>query len=248
LSLLNLPDTLKEFGSPRNYFEGKYLGERFVQEVKNARKQCAARNVTESVLRKLHEGKALESVVASQSKSLKSYRMTEVRNPKKKKLTGNVRIYRNRELALFSFHSKKPISLIVTAAGEYGFLFYKNGSNRGEINFLKLQRGEEQPIHNGMRYWDWTITDTVLQFDDWEVRDFAVLLPKAGMLGGGEEGYTVVTKEWSPAMLEDYEYSSVGIETKHEIQEREPIMNYVNGRWEVLGWDERPNGESQGII
>ena len=71
LSLLNLPDTLREFGSPRNYFEGKYMGERFVQEVKNARKQCAARNVPESVLRKLHEGKALESVVASQSSCLK---------------------------------------------------------------------------------------------------------------------------------------------------------------------------------
>jgi hypothetical protein len=35
LSLLNLPDLIKKYGSPRNYFEGKYLGERYVQEVKD---------------------------------------------------------------------------------------------------------------------------------------------------------------------------------------------------------------------
>ena len=36
LCLLNLPKTVEEFGPARNYFEGKYLGERYVQEVKTA--------------------------------------------------------------------------------------------------------------------------------------------------------------------------------------------------------------------
>ena len=170
------------------------------------------------------------------------------KNPKKKQLTGNVRIYPNKDQALLSFHSKKPISVLETTIGDYGLLFYKNGSNHGEINFLKIQREKEQSIHHGMRYWTWTLTDTLLEFDDWEVRDFAVLLPKAGTLGGGEEGYTVITKEWSPAMLEDYEYSSVGIETKTEQYERQPIMSHVNGKWEVVGWEERPLGELQGSI
>ena len=40
-------------------------------------------------------------------------------------------------------------------------------------------------------------------------------LPK---IAGGEQGeYTMVTKEWSPAMLEHYEYSNVGIDTKPKV-------------------------------
>jgi hypothetical protein len=41
LCLLNLPDAIRKFGSPRNYFEGKYLGERYVQDVKNACLRCS---------------------------------------------------------------------------------------------------------------------------------------------------------------------------------------------------------------
>ena len=61
-----------EFGSPRNYFEGKYLGERYVQEVKNIHKQCPATNVCGNLLKKLHQGKALELVVCNVS-DLKTY-------------------------------------------------------------------------------------------------------------------------------------------------------------------------------
>jgi hypothetical protein len=245
LSLLNLPDILREFGTPRNYFEGKYLGERYVQEVKNVRKQCASVNVTESVLRKLHEGKALESVIASQSSRVKSYRMTEVRNEKKKQLTGNIRIYPSAEKALLAFHSKKPISVLQEDGGGFGILFYKNGSNRGEINFWKLERFEEvNSVHHGMRYWKWQLTDTILAFHDWEVKDFAVLLPKIGRVGEKGE-YTMVTKEWSPAMLEHYDYSSVGIEEKKP--DRVPVMRYSGGQWVVDGWDEG-RGTNGGII
>ena len=64
--LLNLPETVREFGSPRNYFEGKYLGERYVQEVKNVRKQCPASNVCGNLLKKIaSKGKALESVAST---------------------------------------------------------------------------------------------------------------------------------------------------------------------------------------
>ena len=247
MSLLNLPDVLREFGSLRNYFEGKYLGERFVQEVKNARRQCGARNVPECVLRKLHEGKALETVVANQSTSLKSYQMAETGDPKKKQLTGNVRIYRTVNEAMLSFYSKKPISVLQTTSGDFGLLYYTNGSNRGKIDFLRIRRCEEGiSVHNGMRYWKWELTKEVLGFEEWEVRDFAVLLPKAGKLTG-EDGYTMVSKEWSPAMLDHYEYSCVGMETK-EAKKRHPIMSYVNDKWEIIGWEERPVGELEGAI
>ena len=64
-------------------------------------------------------------------------------------------------------------------------------------------------VHHEMRYWKWETTEEVISFDHWVARDFVVLLPKIGMEFAGE--YTMVSKEWSPAMLEHYEYSKVGI-------------------------------------
>jgi hypothetical protein len=66
LCLLNLSDTVREFGSLRNYFEGKNLGERFVQEVKDARQHCSHQNVKTNLLKKLLQGKALEAMVSTQ--------------------------------------------------------------------------------------------------------------------------------------------------------------------------------------
>jgi hypothetical protein len=57
-------------------------------------------------------------------------------------------------------------------------------------------------IHNGMRYWKWELTDIFISFHGWEENDFIVQLPKIGENLFGE--YTMVTKEWSPAMLEHY--------------------------------------------
>jgi hypothetical protein len=78
LCLLNLPDTIQKFGSPRNYFEGKYLGERYVQEVKNCRSRCGNKDLMVNLLRKLHQGKALEAMTTTQSPNIKTYRSTEV--------------------------------------------------------------------------------------------------------------------------------------------------------------------------
>jgi hypothetical protein len=68
--LLNLSDTVREFGSLHNYFEGKYLGERFVQEVKDAHQHCLHQNVTTNLLKKLHQGKALEAMASPQSEKV----------------------------------------------------------------------------------------------------------------------------------------------------------------------------------
>jgi hypothetical protein len=67
LCLLNLPDMIHKFGSPRNYFEGKHLRERYVQEVKNARLCCPPKNLCENILRRLHQVKALHEMISSHS-------------------------------------------------------------------------------------------------------------------------------------------------------------------------------------
>jgi hypothetical protein len=100
---------VREFGSLHNYFEGKYLGERFVQEVKDARQ-----HVTTNLLKKLHQGKELEAMTSTQSEKVNVYKPTQQFNTKKESLKGNVRVYCDRQQANLSFHSQKSISALKT--------------------------------------------------------------------------------------------------------------------------------------
>ena len=210
-----------EFGSVRNYFEGKYLGDRYVQEVKNAQLCCPSTNITGTLLQRLHKGKAIENLVDTQSDAVKSFRATDASNnkdPKRQSLRGMVRVYKGREMAVREFNAYKPISVLQSTEG-FGMLFYNRGCNRGEIQYLKIIHFEEvKSIHDGLRYGQWELSDTVLGFDQWEVKDFVVLLPKID----GEKDkrktseYTMATWDHSSAMLEHYDYSSVGIRSKNE--------------------------------
>ena len=141
MSLLNLPETLREFGSPRNYFEGKYLGERFVQEVKNVRKQCLSVNVCGNLLKKLHQGKSLESVAASVP-DLKTYRLTAQTkiDEKKRLLAGNVHVYKDKYEAIREFYKNTPVSILGIDEDKFGILFYEGGCNRGCVKYLELRK------------------------------------------------------------------------------------------------------------
>jgi hypothetical protein len=130
LCLLNLSQTVREFGSLRNYFEGKYLGERFVQEVKDARQHCLHQNVTKNLFKKLHQGKALEGMARTQSGQVNVYKPTGQFNTKKESLKGNVRVYSDKSQVTLSFHSRKPLSGLATTDGFFGILFYENGSKQ----------------------------------------------------------------------------------------------------------------------
>jgi hypothetical protein len=113
---------VREFGSLRNYSEGKYLGERFVQEVKDARQHCSHQNVTTNLLKKLHQGKALEAMASTQSAMFTNQQ--DDLTPKKS-LKGNVRVYHDHQQANLSFHSsQKPLSALETTKGvlEYCFM------------------------------------------------------------------------------------------------------------------------------
>jgi hypothetical protein len=55
-----------------------------------------------------------------------------------------------------------------------------------------------------------------MELGECDIEDFVVLLQKEA----GEEGeYTIVTKEWLPAMLGHYDYLSIGIDTKPKMEE-----------------------------
>jgi hypothetical protein len=154
LCLLNLSDTVREFGSLCNYFEGKYLGELFVQEVKDARQHCLHQNVTTNLLKKLHQGKALEAMASNQSAKVNVYKPTGRFNTKKASLKENICVYCDRQQANLSFHSQKSISALETTKGVFGVLFYENGSNRWQIKMMQLERHNNTvTVGNGLRYW-----------------------------------------------------------------------------------------------
>lgn len=218
MSLLNLPEIIREFGSPRIYYEGKYLGEKYVQNIKNARARCPPRNVTGTLLLKLHEAKALESMIETQSSVLKTFQSTGVAgNSTNGKLKGNVRVYKSKDDAKFAFWSKRPVSGL-KIGGEFGILYYENGANKGTISMLQIAKvlfGGES-IENGLRYWTWRIMESVNFVNGSTVQDFVVWLPK--FHGGLVGEFTMVTKEWSPAMLEHYKFSGSGVDTVDEVK------------------------------
>jgi hypothetical protein len=95
----------------------------------------------------------------SQSKVLKSFRSTEITNIKRREINGNVRIYSNKEIAVSALQTGKPVSGI-RSQDDYGLLYYVNGSNRGDIAFLKLVQVQENLIiHHGLKYWSWNYDD-----------------------------------------------------------------------------------------
>ena len=104
----------------------------------------------------------------------------------------------------------------------FGLLYYKNGSNKGQVEFMGIELRAPESIFRGLRYWGCILcSEKILSMDAWEIKDFAVLLPKKSRAIARE--YTIVSKEWSPSMLEHYGYSMVGMDVKanvkHEVDE-----------------------------
>jgi hypothetical protein len=212
LSLLNLPQILEEFGSTRNYFEGKYLGERYVQEVKNSRDRCPPTNLHFNLLKKLHEAKALSVIVGNRE----SEKIVSDLERKKKEISGNIKVYKDRDAAVLAFFSRKPVSILKTGNDEYGILFYQG---RNMVKLVKIEHDVVAiDVVNGLRYWTWRITDVTHKLVDVEIGDFAVILPKTGETDPRNREYTLVSKEWSPDMLAHYEFSNTGTQVaKSEI-------------------------------
>ena len=135
----------------------------------------------------------------------------------KRELVGNMmRVYKTTDNAIREFHSNRPLSVLETP-GHIGILFYEGGCNRGSVKYLQLV---EKPgysfVFQGNNYWKWKLTKVILDFEELSFDDFVVLLPrndptmlrKKGEIWGE---YTLATKEWSPRMLDNYDYSTVGI-------------------------------------
>jgi hypothetical protein len=127
LSLLNLPEIVEHFGLVRTYFEGKYLGERFVQDVTNMRPRCPPKQVLLNLLQKLHKSKSIKAMAKAQSRNLQTLKSTESgkqKDPKREEILGNAKVYLNLDIARLEFYSKYAISMVHTLEQGFGVLHY----------------------------------------------------------------------------------------------------------------------------
>lgn len=118
------------------------------------------------------------------------------------------------EAAKQAFESKDVVSVVNSIESGFGILFYENGCNRGKIWMRLVERMDH--IHSevhGIRYWSWIMTNMEVQLSCVTVVDFVVPLPEPGVgKDFVKEQFTMVTKEWDPSMLDNFDYSRVGIE------------------------------------
>jgi hypothetical protein len=105
--------------------------------------------------------------------------------------------------------------MIETKEQGFGVMYYQ-GSTRGSIWVCKMERFDmEHTKLHGIRYWKWAVSDSEELLSKLTITDFVVLLPKADVAGQTVHlELTMVTKEWSLAMLDHYELSELGMDVK----------------------------------
>ena len=126
--------------------------------------------------------------------------------------------------------------MLETINNELGALFYQGGSNRGNVMFMKVEQMEAGcSVYQGMRYSKWQLSQHVTDFSSLEeIVNFVVLLPKNDIDNPKKRGqkwgeFSIASKEWSPKMLEYFEYSKLGIvlPKKEEIDSNDDSVGWV---------------------
>ena len=224
LCLLNLGDTIEEFGPMRRYFEGKWLGERYVKTVKDERSRCGPSNVYYTLMRNLQRSKAVDGWMLQNDNSVNN------------DLSGNVKVYGNRDEINVLYAARRPLSVVLYQNDQYGALFYQKGKNVGKkIGLCRCVRedlADGRGLHHGLRYWYFQLVDTEEEIRYSEVTDFVILLPRLGIEHTGL--YTMVSKNWSTEMFDytnfyDENDFNVNLGEKDEVQHHlnivEPLAN-----------------------
>jgi hypothetical protein len=190
---------------------------RLCQEVKTAKARCPGKDVSYNIMMKLHQGKAIDSMAHNHSDSnLKTFRNTDQTKTDRQLLTGNVKIYPDYSKVVDALHERECVSMVVHGPdSQCGVLFYHKGKNMGRnVRMVPIERSENHTVHHGLRYWSWTLAPQPVPFESISVVDYGVLLPRLGVVDNVAtfvDEFTMVTKEWSPAMFGQFEFSRVEI-------------------------------------
>jgi hypothetical protein len=166
LCLLNLSEAVEEFGPCQRWFEGKWLGERFVSEVKEGRTCCPPKNVPYYLMRNLHCSKAINEVVRDSG-----FKQTE-------ELLGlNTHIYDSNDERETKYDSRNPLPTAVLECGSIACLFYDKGKSVGkQLMSRKLTKTEllgEDRNHHGLVYWHFPLDSPPETVRQSQIVDFA---------------------------------------------------------------------------
>jgi hypothetical protein len=234
LCLLNLPEAVRDFGPVRRWFEGKWLGERYVSTVKNEREKCGPKNVQAILMRNLQLSKSLQEV----GKSVAKFDNDD--------LVLNTRIFDSKDEIQNQFSQRVPLPVVILEAGVFATLYYTAGRSIGRsinaVLYNRSDREDELTELNGLRYWNFKVTEEIFSFAELNIRDYGVLLPWRGSENGGV--YTIVTKNWSTEMFGDYDfekesqiYNTKDRESAEPNQENDEQMKQEEGQYDLTsGW------------
>jgi hypothetical protein len=222
LCLLNLPETVDEFGPCRLWFEGKWQGERFVSDVKQERTRCPPKNVLHYLMRNLHCSKAIAEIVRQNGPTIKD-----------ELLALNTRVYNSEQEVNDTFKSRDPMPIVVLEDGSYAALIYERGKSVGKRVLAKsISRSEiegEDGFHHGLKYWRFQLEIETKLVDRSCISDFGVLLQKIGCEELGV--YTIVTKNWATTMFGEYDFA---VETMERPTREETVKAFTllaTGDW-----------------
>jgi hypothetical protein len=198
MCLLNLPETIAEFGPPRLWFEGKWLGEKYVSKVKDERKKCPPFNVHAILMRNLQRRKSVEFLAGC----------TDREDLIEDELTQNTKIYESDDELTGTFISRMPFPIVLLANGVVGSLYYtsaKKSTKQLRVHLINRHDIEgPEKIQHGIVYWRFELTEQTVEFNFESVLDYGVLLRQHGSSTQGL--YTIVLKKWSTEMFGRYEF------------------------------------------
>ena len=157
LCLLNLPDTMRKYGSIRNLWEGGKDGESYLQTVKRQLKAGLVNEWQTWVINNLLKEKIYEEW------KNKNVRETNIRN--------EIRIYSNNTVAVDAFQSGKPISVLA-----YNNKIYLCYREEGKIKGGRIKLDNKIELEYGMVYYSISIKDNTIILDEYNVDYVGVLL------------------------------------------------------------------------
>jgi SAP domain len=195
LCLLNLPEAVEKYGPVRRWFEGKWLGERYVSTVKDERAHLTYRNLNVVLMKKLHRSKVVSTLVDSE-------------NAENDQLLINTKAYSSYIDIERRYESNSPLPIVIFEAGILGCIFYDDVKSVAGAKVAVFHKKELQgidPTQHGLKYWDFQLTKEVHPLIQFAIKDYAVLLPRLGCDTVGV--YTFISKNWSTEMFGEYNFS-----------------------------------------
>jgi hypothetical protein len=198
LSLLKLPDTIRQFGPLRGFWEGGAIGEGFLRSIKPDIQRGLRYNWQNWILNNFLDKKAFDMV---------SRKFDEPHSDVKPSVSSyGCKIHLTAAIAIRKFYSGVPVSFIATPQQGFGLL-YRSVKN---IRIIRLRAEKLNSIVNGLAYFRFSLNDEgdhpVFSNNPCESQDVlgGLLLPAVDLNGFesanrnlGHHNSTAIFSNWS---------------------------------------------------